>query len=484
MTRWCDSASGGRELQRLGFRDDIVACADAREVIANVRKDRNGLGFFVVGEVLTEQMLRGVKVLPVAAMEGGQPIAPTLETVVDGTYPLSEPVTLYVHPNAPKEAWDFCKFATGPEAAKIVKQSGLWPEYDLEQLVGKDRLAALRRGKGATIRICDVTGSERLLNDVVAKFVKAKAAVRLTVQKGDSQNATIEKFFGGGTDMLLTDRPMATKQAAADKGKAALTPFGSQKEGEPAPTTGNATIPQAPSSPPKSGSSGSQSPRTIVLGRMAVGIVVHPKNLLNAVPMDELQSMLCGEVKQWPGANKSAGVIHVFGLQHNDPITRLLKEKLIGTAGKELKHKAESDTAKVVLAVTKDPFAIGFVDLSRLPPQEKSVKLVDVYVPGQPVKASASAMDAKTITKEASSLSLDLLPADYPLARTFTLYVSPNASQIAKDFADFAASAQSAEVLAQYNVISSSHAAVPVANREATARDKKKTSKSYLGNQR
>jgi hypothetical protein len=93
-------------------------------------------------------------------------------------------------------------------------------------------------------------------------------------------------------------------------------------------------------------------------------------------------------------------------------------------------------------------------------------------------------MDAKTITKEASSLSLDLLPADYPLARTFTLYVSPNASQIAKDFADFAASAQSAEVLAQYNVISSSHAAVPVANREATARDKKKTSKSYLGNQR
>ena len=77
-----------------------------------------------------------------------------------------------------KEAWDFCKFAAGSEGAKIVKQFGVWPEGGLEQICGKQRLAALRKGKGATIRLCDLTGSERLLNDLAAKFVKAKAGAR------------------------------------------------------------------------------------------------------------------------------------------------------------------------------------------------------------------------------------------------------------------------------------------------------------------
>ena len=211
MTRWRNlEAAGGHELQRLGFRDDLVACADLKEVIAKVRKDRYGLGFFAVGQELSERDLQGVKVLPIKVKEGDEAIVPTLEAVVDGSYPLSEPVFLYVHPNAPKEAWDFCKFATGPEAAKIVKQSGLWPEYDLEQICGKQRLAELRRGKGTTIRVCDLTSSARLLNDLAAKYVKAKAAVRLNLQgqgtwdEGEV-NKVIEKFSKDGSELLLIE---------------------------------------------------------------------------------------------------------------------------------------------------------------------------------------------------------------------------------------------------------------------------------------
>jgi ABC-type phosphate transport system substrate-binding protein len=477
MSRWHDvDTPGVRELQRLEYRKDLVACADAKEVIAKVRKNRYGLGFFAIGEALTERDLQGVRVLRIAAKEGDQPIAPSLEAVVEGSYPLAEPVFLYVHPSAPKEAWEFCKFATGPEAAKIVKQCGLWPEYDLEQICGKQRLAELRRGKGATIKVCDLAGRDRLLNDLAAKFVKAKSAVRLCIQKGEGRGAGDEGFatlFKEGSDLVLADKSSGQSNVQS--------PIAS-------PPAEKGTVPGT-----LRGEGQSPFPRSIVLGRMVVGVVVHPKNILNSLPLDELRGILCKEITQWPAANGVAGTMHVFGLQHTDPMTHLLKERVGRVASGQwsvaseetgvssfpipnpqspipLKYNVESDTAKVVFEVAKDPFAIGFVDLSKLPPDEKSVKRVNVYLAGQAAKKSV---------KDATG-PLD----DYPLARTFTLYISPNASQTAKDFAEFATSAHCAETLAQHNLIPPLHASPVGANRETTARSLPKTSKHYLGNRR
>ena len=134
MARWRDTNQVGvREVQRLGFRDDLVSCTDAKEVLAKVRADRHALGFFACCEPLTSRDLQGVKALPIAEKEGDQAAAPPLDITSEQAYPLAEPLCLYVHPNAPAIARDFCKFATGPEAAKIVQQFGIWPEYLVEQ---------------------------------------------------------------------------------------------------------------------------------------------------------------------------------------------------------------------------------------------------------------------------------------------------------------------------------------------------------------
>jgi len=45
------------------------------------------------------------------------------------------------------------------------------------------------------------------------------------------------------------------------------------------------------------------------------------------------------------------------------------------------------------------------------------------------------------------------LPEDYPLTRTFTLYVSPKASEMAKDFAQFVGSDRCAETLLKHNLL-------------------------------
>ena len=116
---------------------------------------------------------------------------------------MAEPLCLYVHPNAPAIARDFCKFATGPEAAKIVQQFGIWPEYLVEQAHSKERLAEVKAGNAEAIVVCDLTGSKGILKDLSTEFVKAKAAVELRFV-GKAEEA-VEKFNKGEIELLLAD---------------------------------------------------------------------------------------------------------------------------------------------------------------------------------------------------------------------------------------------------------------------------------------
>ena len=110
---------------------------------------------------------------------------------------------------------------------------------------------------------------------------------------------------------------------------------------------------------------------------MAVGIIVHPENPLASLPLGEAKAIFCGKVKKWPAVRGVAAAMHVFGLKQNSPTTQLLKEKL--AMRRALNVSAQPDTGKVILAVARDPAAIGFVDLGQLPPNDKSVKLVPVF---------------------------------------------------------------------------------------------------------
>jgi hypothetical protein len=335
---------------------------------------------------------------------------------------LAEPVYLYVHPAAPAVARDFCKFATGPEAAKIVRQFGLWPEYELDEVRGKDRLAAVNAGRGTEIAACDLTGQGSVLTGLSLEFVKAKAAVQLKFQKGEMQEQAVEDLAKGVTELLLVDKGSV----------------------------------QGPVVGPNQTSPG---PKPIELGRMEAGIIVHPENPLPSLPLEEVRSIFCGETKKWPAVRGAAAAMHVFGLKRGDPITRLLKEKLFEDEGrKSLKYTAQPDNEKVILAVARDPAAIGFVDLSQLPPKEKSVKLVPVF---EGTIAGSEGPKRNAPHPDPLPTNLRSVPGEgavgasppNPLSRTLTLYVSPKAGQAAKDFAAFLTSEHCKETIARHNLL-------------------------------
>ncbi len=371
-------------------------CSD--EVMGEVINKRGAIGFFQLSpDAIVDKR---VHLLGIVQDSHSKPVIPTPETIAKGSYPITDRLTLYLHPDAPPTAHEFCKFATGPEGAKIIKQFGLWPEYELNKERGKQRLADVKTGKGVELAVCDKTGSEEVMQDLATEFVKAKAAVQLKFQKERTS-----------ADLLLTD---------GDNGQAAANL------------------------------------KSVELGRMAVGVVVHPENPLDSLPIDEARDIFTGKIKKWPAVRGAAPVMHVFGLKQSDSIAQLLKEKLALTPGpspneargveKPLHYVNQPSSEKVILAVARDPAAIGFVDLSQLPENEKSVKRVKVTV-GQ--------KDPR---------STNIWYDDNPLARVLTLYVSSKASQTAKDFAEFLTLEHCKEIISKHNLLPPLHVSSQVAD--------------------
>ena len=136
---------------------------------------------------------------------------PSAATIADGSYPLVDSITLYLHPAAPAEAENFCKFAAGPQGAKSVKQFGLWPECELEKVRLTQNLAQVKKGRGTELSLCDFTSSGRLLNDLASEFMKVKTALRLDVENRASQDEEVERLSKGAGELLLVNRPLPTK---------------------------------------------------------------------------------------------------------------------------------------------------------------------------------------------------------------------------------------------------------------------------------
>ena len=269
---------GGPYVDDVDFsvRDRHQKRSDA-EIIAAIAKQENTIGFFRYR--LDKKIDKRIRILGIANdNKDKSPVFPTPSALADGTYPLADTLTLHLHRDAPPEARDFCKFAIGPEAAKIFKQYGLWPEYELDEVRGQKRLADVKSGKGTEIAVCDLSGGKGMLKDLAAEFVKAKAAVQLKFVRGDGKAAltpaisqtekgmaaeAVEKFNNGEIELLLLDRPLTARgQGTADKDK---------------------------------GSTKSPTPKSVELGRMAVGVIVHPDNPMTSLPLDKARAIFCGE---------------------------------------------------------------------------------------------------------------------------------------------------------------------------------------------
>jgi phosphate transport system substrate-binding protein len=113
------------------FKEHVMAKADfaaqtqtlsgTSAVINAVSKDRLGVGYGGIGYAA------GVKILPVKKDASSPAVAPTAETVENGTYPISRELYFYL-PAAPQgEVKKFIDWALGPAGQEIVKEEKYFP---------------------------------------------------------------------------------------------------------------------------------------------------------------------------------------------------------------------------------------------------------------------------------------------------------------------------------------------------------------------
>ena len=384
MTRWRDSDQPGvRHLQQLEFRDDLVACADAKEVIARVRADRQALGFFACSEPLTARDLQGVKVLPVAENARDEAISPPLGLTIDLSYPLAEPLFLYVHPNAPAVARDFGQFTCGDEAGRILQASGVFPVAVRTAAEREQRVADVKAGKGQPVVVCDMAGVGEAIKAAAMEFARAKMAVQVTLDEGSgSAEQAGERLKTGEAEWLVMDGERAKDM------RERLTDAGGQE---------------------------------MMLGSRAVGVVVHPQNAFNELTMDDLRQILAGEVDRWPGTTGTAERIVLYGLPANDALMQLV-DQAMGPDAKRTKMTVRPNSERVILSVASQPGALGLVDLPQVGRHETKVKLLAILPPG---------------TSEAVPPARNRVPEGYPLARHVHLHLSPKASEAAQAFFAF-----------------------------------------------
>jgi hypothetical protein len=208
-------------------------------------------------------------------------------------------------------------------------------------------------------------------------------------------------------------------------------------------------------------------PRKVPLGWRAAAIVVHPTNKLSAISSRQFRNVYDGQITDWwdlgkperplgvknsdPGVEAideglgnvdlalQYGTIHLYGPPAEDPISRFLENKF---GRQHAKIVPRADVGKLIQTVARDPLAMGVVDLAEMPAGEASVKVLGL-VSSFPAGRTYGAMVA----------SRDKVPEDYWLGQTVDLWVSPEASQAAKDFADYLGSGECAAILARHGLV-------------------------------
>ena len=108
------------------YKDEVKEQPGSASVVQGVTEDRYGIGYSGIG-----YMTSGVHALPLSLKEGETFKEPTMDNVLNGSYPLARFLYLYINksPNKPLDpiVREFCKYIFSKEGQEIVIKDGYMP---------------------------------------------------------------------------------------------------------------------------------------------------------------------------------------------------------------------------------------------------------------------------------------------------------------------------------------------------------------------
>lgn len=109
-----------RVLQDRDFASEAQTLPGTAAVIHAISRDPVGVGYGGVG------FGEGVRAVPIVT-DDGRAVAPTAESALDGSYPLSRPLLIYTAGEPRGVAADFIAWARSPDGQRLVDAAGYYP---------------------------------------------------------------------------------------------------------------------------------------------------------------------------------------------------------------------------------------------------------------------------------------------------------------------------------------------------------------------
>jgi len=104
------------------YKQGSIDQSGSKDVVALVAKTPCAIGYSGMGYKTPD-----VKWLKVSKKKGESGVAPSIETALDGSYPISRPLFIYTPGEPTGAVKDFIDWCNGPEGQKIVKDVGFVP---------------------------------------------------------------------------------------------------------------------------------------------------------------------------------------------------------------------------------------------------------------------------------------------------------------------------------------------------------------------
>ncbi len=352
-------------------------------------------------------------IVPIARSDGVPAVHPDLRPTMQEGYPLSERIVLIRRADCTPEAERLRSFALSERGGSILAEQGFITPHDQYVWRGEQRLLKVKAAKAPRIRIAESGIPDGTLRALAHQYTKARSPASsacVSLRDEDSAGRLFLRSREGAADasdamdLLLIRHPMDIN-ALAMRGDRQMQLDCAEH----------------------------------VLPGRAAAIVVHSTNKLDDLTLDQVRAAFAARARDWKilaagaGDVRQAVPIHPYGLKRPGPAADVFYERVLPVHKCGPIHRKE-DTAAVLRAVSGDPQAIAFVDGAALPEDADgdgvldgtSVKLLAVRPEG--IRSDPVPLDSRTVASGA-----------YPVSSRLYLYVHPDASEAAKDFARFIA---------------------------------------------
>jgi phosphate transport system substrate-binding protein len=108
------------------YAPGVLMLPSSQAIVAEVAKNPNAIGYYGLGYHKPEKL----KAVEIAAKAGAPAVAPSEESVLKGTYPVSRPLHLYTARQPEGLAREFIDYCNSAEGQKLVVDQGFVPVAD------------------------------------------------------------------------------------------------------------------------------------------------------------------------------------------------------------------------------------------------------------------------------------------------------------------------------------------------------------------